>query len=139
LQPADYVPVQYEGKQMTGLSFRIARQFGVASIDFESMRTKLVIVFVVLLIAVVNGCATSGHGKVSRADAERVALAKVPGGTVKEAELEKEHGRLIWSFDITKPGSKTITEVHVDANTGEIAATEEEDQAHERKEKAGKK
>ena len=58
--------------------------------------------------------------KVTRADAERTALAKVPGGTIKEGELEKEKGKLIWSFDITTPGSKEITEVAVDAITGDV-------------------
>jgi uncharacterized membrane protein YkoI len=103
------------------------------------MNAKLAVVLTVLFTAFGAGCATSGQAKISRADAERVALARVPGGIVKEAELEKERGRLIWSFDIAKPGFTTITEVHIDANSGEILATEEEDEAHEQKEKSGKK
>ena len=103
------------------------------------MNTKFAVFFVVIFLGFGMGCASAKHAKVSRADAERVALVKVPGGTVKEAELEKEHGRLIWSFDISKPGSSTITEVHVDANNGEIVGTEEEDEAHERKENSRKK
>lgn len=85
------------------------------------------------------GCATAKNAKVSRSDAEHTALNKVPGGTIKEGELEKEHGRLIWSFDIATPGTTTITEVHVDANTGEVEATERESEAHEKAEKAEKK
>src|SRR5438128_2746885 len=50
------------------------------------------------------------QAKVSKADAEKTALAKVPGGTIKEGELEKEKGKLIWSFDIATPGTKDITE-----------------------------
>ena len=80
-------------------------------------------------------CATPSNAKVSRAEAERIALTRVPNGVVKEAELEKEHGHLIWSFDIATPGLPDITEVHVDANTGEVVATEKETEAHEKSEK----
>ena len=34
------------------------------------------------------------EARVTRADAEHTALARVPNGTVKEGELEKEHGKL---------------------------------------------
>jgi uncharacterized membrane protein YkoI len=50
----------------------------------------------------------------------------MPGGTVKEGELEKEKGKLIWSFDLTTPGSKGITEVNVDALTGDVVSVEKE-------------
>jgi uncharacterized membrane protein YkoI len=45
---------------------------------------------------------------------------------LKEAEIEKEKGKLIWSFDLATPGTKDITEVTVDAITGEIASVETE-------------
>ncbi len=73
--------------------------------------------------------------KISKADAEKIALAKVPNGTVKEAELEKEHGKLIWSFDIATPGSADITEVQVNAKTGKVEAVENETPADQAKEK----
>ena len=83
------------------------------------------------------GCRTeSSQATVTRDQALVTALAKAPGGTVKEAELEKEHGRLIWSFDIATPGSTDITEVQVDARTGEVVSVEKEtpaDQAREKK------
>src|SRR4051812_10467295 len=84
-------------------------------------------------------CATASNAKVTRAEAERIALSKVQNGVVKEAELEKEHGRLIWSFDISTPGSSEITEIHVDANTSEVIAVEKEDEAHEKAEKKNDK
>jgi uncharacterized membrane protein YkoI len=31
--------------------------------------------------------------KIERAAAEKIALARVPGGQIKEGELEKEHGK----------------------------------------------
>ena len=77
--------------------------------------------------------------KVSKANATKTALAKVPGGKVKEVELEEEKGKLIWSFDIAIPGSKDIKEVAVDAITGEVVSVETETPAEQAKEKADKK
>ena len=74
------------------------------------------------------------QAKITQAEAEKTALAKVPNGKIKAAELEKEHGKLIWSFDISMPKSKNITEIQVDAKTGKIASTQVEtpkDQAAE--------
>ncbi len=69
------------------------------------------------------------EAKVSKEVAGQTALAKVPNGTVKESELEKEHGRLLWSFDIATPDSKAITEVNVDAMTGNVISVEKESAA----------
>ena len=60
------------------------------------------------------------EAKVSKDDAQKTAQAKVPNGTVKESELEKEKGKLIWSFDFSIPDSKDIKEVNVDAMTGDV-------------------
>ena len=79
------------------------------------------------------------QAKVSRADAEKTALAQAPNGTIKEGELEKEKGKLIWSFDITTPDTKDITEVNVDAITGDVVSVEKEAAESETKEAAGKK
>ena len=75
------------------------------------------------------------QAKISKEQAQQTALAKVPGGTVKEAELEKEKGRLIWSFDISTPGSMDIVEVAVDAVTGDVASVEKETPEKQKKEK----
>jgi Peptidase propeptide and YPEB domain len=56
---------------------------------------------------------------------------------IKAAELEREHGRLIWSFDIAMKKSKKIVEVNVDARTGEVVATEFESAKEEAKEAKG--
>jgi len=95
---------------------------------------------VALLVS--TGCETKhleSEAKVSRAEAERIALEKAPGGTVKEAELEREHGKLIWSFDISKPGTSDITEVQVDAKTGAVVSVENESAETEAKEKKHEK
>ena len=79
------------------------------------------------------------EAKVSKADAAKTALAKAPNGTIKEGELEKEHGKLIWSFDITTPDTKDITEVNVDAITGDVVSVEKESAESEAEEAAGEK
>ena len=66
------------------------------------------------------------EAKVSKDDAQKTALAKVPNGTIKEGELEKEKGKLIWSFDLTTSDTKDITEVTVDAITGDVVSVEKE-------------
>ncbi len=75
------------------------------------------------------------EAKVSKDDAAKTALAQVPNGTVKDSELEKEHGKLIWSFDIATPDSKDITEVNVDAINGSVVSMEKETPEQQSKEK----
>jgi uncharacterized membrane protein YkoI len=80
------------------------------------------------------------QAKVSEADARVTALAKVPvGSTISSAELEKEHGKLVWSFDIAQAKSKNVTEVQVDAVTGNIVSTKTETPRQEAKEAAAEK
>jgi len=74
------------------------------------------------------------QAKITKAEAEQIALAKVSHGIVKSAEIEKEKGHLVWSFDIARSGTRDITEILVDAKTGKIVSTQTEslrDQARE--------
>jgi hypothetical protein len=74
------------------------------------------------------------EARVSKTQAEKTALGKVPKGVIKSEELEREHGKLVWSFDIARSGAKNITEVQVDAITGNIVSVRVEtpkDQAKE--------
>lgn len=106
-------------------------------------------IFAILTVLGISGAFGESPGKnllaqaeVTQADAEKTALANVPEGKIKSAELEREHGKLVWSFDITLPKTKNITEIQVDAKTGKIAATEietPEDQAKEAAEDVAKK
>jgi hypothetical protein len=73
-------------------------------------------------------------GKITKARAERIALTKMPGGTVRSAELETVRGQRFWSVYIAKPGSKNAKEIRVDATSGQIIAVQTErpgDQAEE--------
>jgi hypothetical protein len=118
--------------------------------QLQNMRTKIVSLCAVLgAITLAGGlasCATDAQkeaklqaeARVSRAEAEKIALTKVPGGAVKEGEIEKEKGKLIWSFDIATPGTTDITEVQVDALNGEVVAIEKESPAQQAREKKEK-
>jgi Peptidase propeptide and YPEB domain len=58
--------------------------------------------------------------KITEAAARRTALSVVTDGVIKSSELETEQGKLIYSFDITKPNAAGVEEVHVGAMTGKI-------------------
>jgi uncharacterized membrane protein YkoI len=75
------------------------------------------------------------EAKVAEADARKTALAVVPSGKVQSHELERENGKLIYSYDIKVAGKSGIEEVNVDAMTGEVVAHEHEDAKAEAKEK----
>ena len=75
------------------------------------------------------------EAKIAEADARKTALAAVPGGKVQSHELEREKGKLIYSYDIKVAGKSGIEEVNIDAMTGEIVAHEHEDAKTEAKEK----
>ena len=82
-----------------------------------------------------NQAKLESQARITRAEAEKTAMTRVPDGTIKEGELEKEHGKLIWSFDLATPASKNITEVAVDALSGEIVSVETETPEQQAKEK----
>jgi uncharacterized membrane protein YkoI len=77
--------------------------------------------------------------KVSQNDAKRAALASLRGSskaTVKEAELEAEHGCLVYSFDLVIEGNSGIQEVQVDAGSGKVLSSKHESAKDEAAEKA---
>jgi hypothetical protein len=77
--------------------------------------------------------------KVTQADAQKTALDtfKDPSkATVKEVELEAEHGCLVYSFDIEVAGKKGIQEVQVDAGDGKVLSSKHESPKAEAAEKA---
>lgn len=78
--------------------------------------------------------ALKAQAKISVEEARATALKKAPG-EIKEEELEKEHGKLVYSFDIQQKGQKDITEVQVSAIDGSIVSVEKENAASEAKEK----
>ena len=72
----------------------------------------------------------------SQADAEKIALSKVPGGVIETAKLETENRKQIWSVDVKMPKTKNITEIHINALTGKIISVQIETPAQQAKEAA---
>jgi hypothetical protein len=75
------------------------------------------------------------EAKITESEARKTALAQVPGGKVQSHELERENGKLIYSYDIKVAGKPGVEEVNVDAVTGQVVAHQHEDAKAEAKEK----
>ena len=73
------------------------------------------------------------EAKISMKKARSIAVAKAPG-KIKSSELERENGKLIYSFDI-RNSKGTITEVNVNAMDGTVVDVHEENAAKEAAEK----
>lgn len=56
--------------------------------------------------------------RVSPEAATATAQAQVPEGQIQAAEIEREHGKLIYSFEMKIAGKSGVEEVNVDALTG---------------------
>jgi hypothetical protein len=72
------------------------------------------------------------HAKIGTEQAREAALRAVPG-TVRESDLETEHGRLIYSFEIKRTGQRGVTEVDVSAMDGSIVDIHREHAGKNRK------
>ncbi|HEV7906101.1 MAG TPA: PepSY domain-containing protein [Pyrinomonadaceae bacterium] len=84
-----------------------------------------------------NQAKLAKQARITMEQARKIALERAPG-TIEEEELEKEHGKLVYSFDIRNAGG-AITEVQVNAKDGSIASVEEEDAKEEAEEKRKEK
>ncbi len=56
---------------------------------------------------------------ITEARARRIALREVPGGTVKDTDLKREKGVVLWEVKVEGPG-KLEQKVRIDANTGAV-------------------
>jgi hypothetical protein len=77
--------------------------------------------------------ALSKEAKITMEQAQKAALAR-EAGKIQEKEIEREKGRLIYSFDIKMADG--IHEVNIDAMTGDVVEDTVESAAAEAKEKA---
>jgi uncharacterized membrane protein YkoI len=75
--------------------------------------------------------------KVTIDQALKTASEKVPG-TIVEAELEKKHGKTVWEVEVVDADGH-VTEVHIDAASGEVIDTEMKKDEHKKEGKKGKK
>lgn len=80
-----------------------------------------------------NEAKLAKQAKITKERAQEVALRRAPG-TVESAELEREHGKLVYSFDI-RNAKGTIDEVQVSAITGKVVRVEHENKKQEADEK----
>lgn len=94
----------------------------------------LLVALVAPALAVDARHALQAKATVSESDARATALARVGNGTIRSAELEKEHGALVWSFDIARSNTKGVTEVQVDAKTGKVVSVNKESPTQEARE-----
>jgi len=108
------------------------------------MKKVMMAVLVALAAAGVYAAETQAQlqkeAKISMRKAKSIAIKQVPGGKIQSAELEREGGKLIYSFDIK--GTKGITEVNVDATNGKVVDVHNETaakEAAEKKQEAGEK
>jgi uncharacterized membrane protein YkoI len=74
--------------------------------------------------------------KISEAAAAETAQKRVPKGTIASVELERENGKLIYSYDMKTKGKSGVDEVNVDAVTGKIISVAHESPVTEKKEAA---
>ena len=74
------------------------------------------------------------EAKVSEADAIATAQKEVPDGKIESAEIEREGGKLIYSFDIKVPKKSGVEEVNVDAVNGTVVKKEHETAKEEKAE-----
>ena len=75
-----------------------------------------------------------GLAKLSQAEAEKIAVAKFKGYeavSIASAELEAEHGCLIWSFDLRVAGKSGVQEVQIDAGDGRVLSVKHENPRQE--------
>jgi DNA-binding beta-propeller fold protein YncE len=77
-----------------------------------------------------------GKAKVSPETATATAKAKLPSARLVSAEIEREHGRLLYSFDFKTEGKSGSDEVAVDALTGKVLGVSHETPKDEAREKA---
>ena len=96
------------------------------------MTAKLIVCFLLLSSTLIAAQGKNKSAKITMEQAQKIALEKEPG-TIQSKELEKEHGKLIYSFDIRTTNG--IHEVNVDAMSGAVLEDKVETAADEAKEK----
>jgi hypothetical protein len=77
--------------------------------------------------------------KITEDSAAKVAMKRVPKGNIESVALEREKGKLQYSYDIKVPGKTGVQEVLVSALTGKVMAVMHETPAMQKKEAAAEK
>jgi uncharacterized membrane protein YkoI len=74
------------------------------------------------------------EAKITMEQARALATKTVPGATIQAGEIERENGKLIYSFDMKTQGKTGIDEVNIDAMTGTVIGNQHETPKAERAE-----
>jgi uncharacterized membrane protein YkoI len=74
--------------------------------------------------------ALQGLAEISQADAEKAALAEVPGTVVVKTSLDNENGYLVYSVEI-KDAQGKVSDVKIDAGSGTVLIVEASDALEE--------
>jgi uncharacterized membrane protein YkoI len=99
------------------------------------MKMKLLIGLLLiqgLLCGFLAGCVSEqekkggleAKAKISREEAAKIALSRVPDGTISQETITEELGRLVWAFNITTQRNPGNTKLVVDATTGTVVAVD---------------
>jgi uncharacterized membrane protein YkoI len=62
-----------------------------------------------------------GNARITKNEAEHIALKSYPGARVAAAKLETVNGTLVWSLAIVPASGQPAQQVAVDATTGRMA------------------
>src|SRR5689334_1599354 len=62
----------------------------------------------------------AAKAKITETAAAATAEKRVKNGKIESAELERQKGKLVYSFDLKVPGKSGMEEVNVDANSGKV-------------------
>jgi hypothetical protein len=62
------------------------------------------------------------HARITDANARVIALQRVPGGRIVEAELERERGRLVYEYEIRVAEGRAVVKTEVDAKNGTVVS-----------------
>lgn len=110
------------------------------------MRTLALLPILVVALAGPAGAQQSAHkahetqadlekeAKISMVTARAMARKEVAGAAIASGEIEREGGKLIYSFDMKTKGKSGIDEVNIDAMTGQLISKAHEAPKDERAE-----
>ena len=69
---------------------------------------------------------SNSGAKITKNEAEHIALIDHSGARVTSARLEKVEGKLVWLVDVSGPKANHLTHVTVDAMSGRVLAQKKE-------------
>ncbi|MEO5859569.1 MAG: PepSY domain-containing protein [Pyrinomonadaceae bacterium] len=101
------------------------------------MKKLFLFISLTFILAGISTVSAQQQKKIGMKKAKALAMGQVQG-QFKSSELEKEHGKLVYSFDIKTTDGK-IKEVQIDAYSGAVVAVEEESAEKEAMEKQQEK